>query len=71
VLGDDEAPRTAARQAEIVETKLRMVALRAERAALLKLRSDQTINDETLNKLMREIDLSETAIVNRKRGANA
>jgi monovalent cation/hydrogen antiporter len=36
---------------------------------LLKLRSDQTINDETLNKLMREIDLSETAIVTRKRGS--
>lgn len=68
-LGDDEAPSKAARHSEAVEAKLRMAALRAERATLLKLRADQTINDETLNKLMREIDLSETAIVTRKRGA--
>ncbi|WP_250450015.1 Na+/H+ antiporter [Caballeronia sp. ATUFL_M2_KS44] len=67
-LGDDEAPRVAAKKSEIVETRLKMAALRAERAELLRLRSDQAINDETLNKLMREIDLSETAIVNRKRG---
>jgi CPA1 family monovalent cation:H+ antiporter len=65
-LGDDEAPSAAARHSEVVETKLRMAALRAERAELLKLRARQTINDETLNKLMREIDLSETAIVSRK-----
>jgi CPA1 family monovalent cation:H+ antiporter len=38
---------------------------------LLRLRSLQEINDETLNKLMREVDLSETAIVNRKRGTGA
>jgi CPA1 family monovalent cation:H+ antiporter len=70
-LGDDEAPRVAAKRSEIVETRLKMAALRAERAELLRLRSDQAINDETLNKLMREIDLSETAIVNRKRGMAA
>jgi monovalent cation/hydrogen antiporter len=35
---------------------------------LLRLRAAQTINDETLNKLLREVDLSETALVNRKRG---
>ena len=67
-LGEDEAPRVAARRSEIVETRLKMSALRAERAELLRLRSDQSINDETLNKLMREVDLSETAIVNRRRG---
>jgi hypothetical protein len=38
---------------------------------VLKLRTRQAINDETLNKLMREIDLSETAIVTRKKGASA
>jgi Na+/H+ antiporter len=70
-LGDDEAPRKAARQTETVEAKLKMAALRAERAELLKLRTRQAINDETLNKLMREIDLSETAIVNRRKGASA
>ncbi|KLU22966.1 sodium:proton antiporter, partial [Caballeronia mineralivorans PML1(12)] len=70
-LGEEEEPRRAARQSEMVETKLRMAALRAERSELLKMRTRQAINDETLNKLMREIDLSETAIVNRKKGASA
>jgi monovalent cation/hydrogen antiporter len=70
-LGDDEAPRVAAKKGEVIETRLKMAALRAERAELLRLRSAQTINDETLNKLMRELDLSETAIVNRKRGMAA
>jgi monovalent cation/hydrogen antiporter len=70
-LGDEEEPRHAARQSEMVETKLKMAALRAERSELLKLRTRQAINDETLNKLMREIDLSETAIVNRKKGVSA
>jgi monovalent cation/hydrogen antiporter len=67
-LGEDEAPRVAAKKSEIVETRLKMAALRAERAELLRLRAAQTINDETLNKLLREVDLSETALVNRKRG---
>jgi CPA1 family monovalent cation:H+ antiporter len=67
-LGDEEAPRVAARKSEQVETRLKMAALRAERAELLRLRSLQHINDETLNKLMREVDLSETAIVYLKRG---
>jgi len=57
-----------AKTSEMVETRLKMAALRAEHAELLRLRSVQDINDETLNKLMREVDLSETAIVNRKRG---
>ncbi|MDP9154353.1 MAG: Na+/H+ antiporter [Pseudomonadota bacterium] len=70
-LGDEEESRRSARQSEMVETKLKMAALRAERSELLKLRTRQAINDETLNKLMREIDLSETAIVNRKKGAAA
>ena len=70
-LGDEEEIRRAARQSEMLESKLRMAALRAERSELLKLRTRQAINDETLNKLMREIDLSETAIVTRKKGASA
>ncbi|MGA7817607.1 cation:proton antiporter, partial [Caballeronia sp.] len=69
-LGDEDEIRRAARQSEMLETKLRMAALRAERSELLKLRTRQAINDETLNKLMREIDLSETAIVTRKKGAS-
>ncbi len=70
-LGDEEEARRAARQSEVVEIKLKMAALRAERSELLKLRTRQAINDVTLNKLMREIDLSETAIVTRKQGAAA
>jgi monovalent cation/hydrogen antiporter len=67
-LGEDEAPRKAARQMEMVEAKLRMAALRAERAEFIRMRNEEAINDETLNKLMREIDLAETTIVNRKKG---
>lgn len=70
-LGDEEAPRVAAKRSEMVETRLRMAAMRAERAELFRLRAAQTINDETLNKLIREIDLAETALVNRKRGLSA
>ncbi len=57
-----------AKKLEMQEMRLRMAALRAERTELLRLRASQTINDATLNKLMRELDLSETAIVNRKQG---
>jgi monovalent cation/hydrogen antiporter len=67
-LGEDEAPRKAARQMEAVEVKLRMAALRAERAEFVRLRNEEAINDETLNKLMREIDLAETTIVSRRKG---
>ncbi len=67
-LGNKEAPRVAAKKSEMVETRLKMAALGAERAELLRLRAAQAINDETLFKLLREVDLSETAIVNCKRG---
>ncbi len=59
-LGDDEAPRTAAKKGELAETRLKMAALSAECVELLRLRSAQAINDETLNKLMQEVDLQET-----------
>jgi monovalent cation/hydrogen antiporter len=49
------------------EEEIRRAARQSE---MLKLRTRQAINDETLNKLMREIDLSETAIVTRKKGAS-
>jgi hypothetical protein len=45
----------------------RCAAMRAERKTLLALRASQQINDETLNKLMREVDLSETALTARKK----
>jgi CPA1 family monovalent cation:H+ antiporter len=56
-----------ARQAEQLEVQMRLAAMRAERAALLDLRNKNTINDETLGKLMREVDLTETAMMNRGR----
>ena len=56
-----------ARQAEALELQMRLAAMRAERATLLDLRNRQTINDETLAKLMREVDLSETAMTTRGR----
>ncbi|MBN3854258.1 Na+/H+ antiporter [Paraburkholderia sp. Ac-20340] len=56
-----------ARQAEQLEVQMRLAAMRAERAALLELRNTNTINDETLGKLMREVDLTETAMMNRGR----
>jgi monovalent cation/hydrogen antiporter len=46
---------------------MKLAAMRAERKALLALRSSQKINDETLNKLIHEVDLSETALTARKR----
>jgi len=56
-----------ARRAEALELEMRLAAMRAERAALLKLRNGMQINDETLAKLMREVDLSETAMTSRGR----
>ncbi|MBN3814774.1 Na+/H+ antiporter, partial [Paraburkholderia sp. Ac-20347] len=56
-----------AREAESLELQMRLAAMRAERATLLDLRNKQTINDETLAKLMREVDLSETAMTTRGR----
>ncbi|NLP61234.1 Na+/H+ antiporter [Paraburkholderia sacchari] len=56
-----------AREAEALELQMRLAAMRAERATLLDLRNRQTINDETLTKLMREVDLSETAMTTRGR----
>ncbi|MGH8777439.1 Na+/H+ antiporter [Paraburkholderia sp.] len=56
-----------ARAAEALEFRMKLAAMRAERAALLGLRNAQKINDETLGKLMREVDLSETALTSRGR----
>jgi CPA1 family monovalent cation:H+ antiporter len=59
---DDGNPADGARQAEALEFQINLAAMRAERDALVALRGAQEINDETLNKLMREVDLSETAL---------
>ena len=64
-LGDETAPSVQARHAEALEFQMKLAAMRGERAVLLSLRNAQKINDETLNKLMREVDLSETALITR------
>jgi CPA1 family monovalent cation:H+ antiporter len=63
--GDEEEQRREARVTESVELQMRIAAMRAERAELLRLRAENQINDLTLNKLIREIDLSETAMTSR------
>ncbi|WP_420978668.1 Na+/H+ antiporter [Burkholderia gladioli] len=66
---DDAATlRAEAKQAEKMELQMKIAAVRAERAALYRMRAEQKINDETLGKLMREVDLSETALLTRKKG---
>ncbi|WP_431207061.1 Na+/H+ antiporter [Burkholderia cepacia] len=65
---DGPTPRAEAKQAETMELQMRIAAVRAERTALYRLRSDSKISDETLTKLLREIDLSETALSTRKKG---
>jgi monovalent cation/hydrogen antiporter len=57
-----------ARRAETLELQMRLAAMRAERATLLALRNQHKINDETMSKLMREVDLTETALTSRARG---
>jgi monovalent cation/hydrogen antiporter len=66
-LVDETAPREQARHAEALEFQMKLAAMRAERAVLVSLRNTQKINDETLSKLMREVDLSETALITRGR----
>ncbi|MCC8397389.1 Na+/H+ antiporter [Paraburkholderia sp. MMS20-SJTR3] len=66
-LDGEQEPRELARRADALEFQMKLAAMRAERKTLLELRDSQRINDETMNKLMREVDLSETALTARKR----
>ncbi|WGS50167.1 Na+/H+ antiporter [Paraburkholderia sp. D15] len=66
-LDDEQESRDLARRAESLEFTMKLAAMRAERKTLLALRNSRTINDETLNKLMREVDLSETALTARRK----
>ena len=66
-LDDEQESRELARLADALEFRMKLAAMRAERKTLLALRNSQQINDETLNKLMREVDLSETALTARKK----
>ncbi|OJB14355.1 Na+/H+ antiporter [Burkholderia ubonensis] len=62
------APRAEAKQAETMELQMKIAAVRAERSMLYRMRGERRISDETLAKLLREIDLSETALSTRKKG---
>ncbi|MEM5438089.1 Na+/H+ antiporter [Paraburkholderia diazotrophica] len=64
-LDDDIGPADKARRTEELEFQMKLAAMRAERATLLDMRSKLRINDDTMNKLMREVDLSETALLTR------
>ncbi len=64
---DKQTLREAAHLGERMDTALRTTALRAQRHTLFKLRRSQKINDETLNKLLSEIDLADAAIFTRTR----
>ncbi|MGF6769461.1 Na+/H+ antiporter [Paraburkholderia sp. GAS199] len=61
-LDEEQEPRELARRADALEFQMKLAAMRAERTTLLALRNSHAINDETLNKLMREVDLLETAL---------
>ncbi|SEI52491.1 Na+/H+ antiporter [Paraburkholderia diazotrophica] len=64
-LDDDIGPADKARRSEELEFQMKLAAMRAERATLLDMRGTLRINDDTMNKLMREVDLSETALLTR------
>ncbi|ATD67523.1 Na+/H+ antiporter [Luteimonas chenhongjianii] len=62
-----ESPEVTRRRHEryVVEMELRLRALRVERDALYAERQKQHINDESLRKLVSELDLSEVAMTRR------
>jgi monovalent cation/hydrogen antiporter len=62
VLSHDKVTREIALHGQAIELQMRVDAMRAQRAILLRLRAEHKINDETLNKLMHEVDLSEIAL---------
>ncbi|WP_179401083.1 Na+/H+ antiporter [Burkholderia guangdongensis] len=69
-LDDDigASSRAHAKQAETMELQMRIAAIRAERAMLYQLRRKGQITDVTLSKLLREVDLSESALSTRRKG---
>ncbi len=67
----EHASREQAQQAEAMELKMLIAAVRAERNSLYTLYRQRQINDETLNKLIREVDLAETSLATRRKGVVA
>lgn len=56
----DETGAERLRQADLVERKLRLAGLQAEREAILRLARARRISDETSRRMVRRIDLLET-----------
>ncbi len=61
----DTSLRERARLSDAVSRRLHVAALRAERNAFFQMQASNLINDETLNRLMRETDLAESAVLSR------
>lgn len=61
-LSDADTPTPRLEAARQLERDTRLEALRAERHEYYKLRHKHRINDEILRKLVREVDLAETAL---------
>lgn len=59
---EDEAAATRGRRILAIERELRLAGLRAERDELYRLRRQRSISDETLQELVREIDLGEASL---------
>lgn len=51
---------------ENLERRFRLVALRAERGELYHLRATQKISNETLQKLLHDLDLLEALLIERE-----
>ncbi|MDR2982045.1 MAG: Na+/H+ antiporter [Puniceicoccales bacterium] len=62
MLGDDKDTMESALQASEMETQLRLLAIRAERSQLIHLYDTHQINNQTLDKLVRDTDMREAAL---------
>lgn len=64
VNGRDDAEHTA--QEENLERRLRLTALRSERGELYHLRATQQISNETLQKMLHDLDLMEALLIEKQ-----
>ena len=63
---DGQSDLENAHVAEDLERRFRLTALRAERAELYHLRATQQISNETMQKLLRDLDLLEALLVEKE-----
>ena len=62
ISADSTTSAQTIRKSEAIERDMQLAALAAERDSLYKQAKERAINEELLNKLVREIDLTETSI---------